>query len=112
MKHRNIRLTEKQELAFLLAMATHDAPVHFVWYPHNAHWSGTDTMDEFIEDQEKVQIGELLVQSWSGSPTVKSLPVWERIEDYPDGKRQWKNAFNIEVDLVTKIAQREERRTS
>ena len=110
MKHRNVELTETQERALELATERHDKRVHFAWYPKNAEWESEFTLDEFMQDADKVKVGEWLLLSWSGvtwvevawvedkltperSPTYKHLPIWERIghsEDKPLGHVCWK----------------------
>lgn len=74
MKHRSITLTETQEKAFNAATEAHTNKVHFLWYPQS-----DVEMDEFIEDADKVEMGEWLMQSWGGSVTCKHVPIWERV---------------------------------
>ena len=96
MKHRDIELTETQERALELATERHDKRVHFVWHPYGAEWESEFTIDEFIEDANKVKMGEWFLHSWSGSITDKRLPIWERIgngrygEPKPRGHVCWK----------------------
>ena len=75
MKHRSITLTKTQEKAFRVATKAHTKKVHWLWYPQD---SGVE-LDEFIDDANKVRMGEWLMQSWSGSVTDKHIPLWERI---------------------------------
>ena len=75
MKHRSITLTETQEKAFNVATEAHTKKVHFLWYPQD---SGVE-FDEFVDDADKVEMGEWLMQSWSGAHGCKHIPIWERI---------------------------------
>ena len=89
MKHRSITLTETQEKAFRLATEAHAEKVHFLWYPQS-----DVEMDEFIEDSDKVGMGEWLMQSWCGSVVSKRLPIWERVRKdlrEPLGPACWKS---------------------
>ncbi len=103
MKHRSITLTKTQEKAFRVASEAHAEKVHFLWYPQS-----DAEMDEFVEDADKIEEGEWLMQSCSGSITCKRLPIWERIglnEDDKLGKSCWKSVgyYNPETgSLVLK----------
>ena len=97
MKHRSITLTEKQEKAFNVATEAHDKKVHWLWYPQD---HGVE-FDEFMEDANKVEMGEWLMQSCSGSITCKHIPIWERIgENQFDGLGQlcWKSVGYYDPD--------------
>ena len=108
MKHRGITLTEKQEIAyrFLCSLpgSCGGTRVHFVWYPHGADWQTESTMDEFTEDADKVQVGDYLIQSWSGSHTSRdTYPVWERISSEKGfTEKTWKKIGDVKVDLDEK----------